>query len=319
MILGRWEVLSVVLLIAPIGAAVGACKFNSSELRVTMSELHPVIKAQINGTEVSFIVDSGAFYSFLSPSAASRSKLALSRPPASVVLTGAGARNVDMRWTIVQDLRLDGAAYKNAGFLIAPMVDRGGILGQNILNAGDAEYDLADGVIRLGHSEGCEGLPLAYWASAGRAYSVIAIQSSDTAGAQTIGSALLNGIEVSVGFDTGSATSLVSLGAAKRAGVTPQSRGVVDAGYSLGSARHPFRTWIAPFASFKIGEEELPAPRLRMGDIGAPIDMLLGADFFSSHRIYVANGRRKIYFTYNGGPVFNASPNAARYSPGQRN
>jgi len=32
--------------------------------------------------------------------------------------------------------------------------------------------------------------------------------------------------------------------------------------------------------------------------------MLLGADFFMSHRIYVANGRRMIYFTYNGGPVF---------------
>jgi tetratricopeptide (TPR) repeat protein len=33
--------------------------------------------------------------------------------------------------------------------------------------------------------------------------------------------------------------------------------------------------------------------------------MLLGADFFLSHRIYVANGQRKLYFTYNGGPVFN--------------
>ena len=33
--------------------------------------------------------------------------------------------------------------------------------------------------------------------------------------------------------------------------------------------------------------------------------MLIGADFFLSHRIYVASSQRKLYFTYNGGPVFN--------------
>jgi tetratricopeptide (TPR) repeat protein len=32
--------------------------------------------------------------------------------------------------------------------------------------------------------------------------------------------------------------------------------------------------------------------------------MLLGADFFLSHRIFVSNSQHKIYFTYNGGPVF---------------
>jgi tetratricopeptide (TPR) repeat protein len=33
--------------------------------------------------------------------------------------------------------------------------------------------------------------------------------------------------------------------------------------------------------------------------------MLIGPDFFLSHRIYVANSQQKLYFTYNGGPVFN--------------
>jgi hypothetical protein len=35
--------------------------------------------------------------------------------------------------------------------------------------------------------------------------------------------------------------------------------------------------------------------------------MLLGADFFVSHRIYVSNAQHKMYFTYNGGPVFSAA------------
>jgi tetratricopeptide (TPR) repeat protein len=55
-----------------------------------------------------------------------------------------------------------------------------------------------------------------------------------------------------------------------------------------------------------MGQEEIKNTRLRIGDIDLPnADMLIGADFFLSHRIYVANSQRKLYFTYNGGPVFN--------------
>ena len=49
--------------------------------------------------------------------------------------------------------------------------------------------------------------------------------------------------------------------------------------------------------------------------------MLLGSDFFLAHHIYVAYSQDKVYFTYNGGPVFdlNALPPArARLRPGAR-
>jgi tetratricopeptide (TPR) repeat protein len=64
-------------------------------------------------------------------------------------------------------------------------------------------------------------------------------------------------------------------------------------------------TWVAPFASFKIGDEEIKNTKLRVGDTSMDSDMLIGADFFLSHRIYVASSQRKVYFTFNGGPVFN--------------
>ncbi len=35
--------------------------------------------------------------------------------------------------------------------------------------------------------------------------------------------------------------------------------------------------------------------------------MLIGADFFLSHRVYVSNAQKRIFFTYNGGPVFDLS------------
>src|SRR5262249_18166067 len=58
--------------------------------------------------------------------------------------------------------------------------------------------------------------------------------------------------------------------------------------------------------SFKIGDEEIQHTKLRFGDLTLPdTDMLIGADFFLSHRVFVATSQRKLYFTYNGGPVFN--------------
>ena len=41
-------------------------------------------------------------------------------------------------------------------------------------------------------------------------------------------------------------------------------------------------------------------------------DVLIGADFFMAHHVYVANSQGKLYFTYSGGPVFRtAVPQAA--------
>jgi tetratricopeptide (TPR) repeat protein len=91
---------------------------------------------------------------------------------------------------------------------------------------------------------------------------------------------------------------------------------VVEAGYSFGVGRGDARTWITPVESFKIGEEEIRNTRLRIADADfagrQAIDMLLGADFFLSHHIYIANSQKKLYFTYNGGPVFNLT--GAKYA-----
>jgi tetratricopeptide (TPR) repeat protein len=68
--------------------------------------------------------------------------------------------------------------------------------------------------------------------------------------------------------------------------------------------RSYLQSWLAPFSSFKIGDEEIKNFKMRMGDLGIGADMLLGADFFLAHRVLVSNSQHKIYFTYNGGPVF---------------
>jgi hypothetical protein len=120
---------------------------------------------------------------------------------------------------------------------------------------------------------------------------------------QTIGTAFVNGVKMRVMFDTGAASSMLSRDAAERAGVPVKGPNVVFGGVTTGVGRKPVRTWIAPIEDFKIGDEEVRNTRLRLGDLGgSDVDMLLGADFFLSHHIYVANSQGRLFFTYNARP-----------------
>jgi tetratricopeptide (TPR) repeat protein len=116
-------------------------------------------------------------------------------------------------------------------------------------------------------------------------------------------------------FDTGAGTTTLTREGEKQAGVKPDSAGVVDGGLIYGVGRHPVQSWIATFDSFKIGDEEVRNARLRLSDARLPHSgMLIGADFFLSHRIYVASSQHKLYFTYNGGTVFNLTETVASTS-----
>jgi tetratricopeptide (TPR) repeat protein len=189
-----------------------------------------------------------------------------------------------------------------------------GLLGQNVLRIADVEYDLANGVMRLVWPKGdCKRTALAYWADAdNKTYSVIDIESASAAQPHTKSVAYLNGIKIRVLFDTGAAQSILTLGAAKHAGITASSAGVTDGGESFGLGHRLTRTWITRFATFKIGNEEVQHAQLRFGDINlVGSDMLIGADFFLSHRVYVASSQNRLYFTYNGGPVFDLTARSA--------
>jgi tetratricopeptide (TPR) repeat protein len=120
-------------------------------------------------------------------------------------------------------------------------------------------------------------------------------------------------------FDSGAYKSLLSLKAAARAGVKVDSPGVIEGGLTGGVGRNLVRSYIAPFSSFKFADgEEIKNARLRVADIDIGIaDMLIGADFFLSHRIFIANTQDKLYFTYNGGPVFDLRATSKPASPDQ--
>ena len=291
-------------------ATKAACTLGKvAELKVTMSGKTPVISALINGKEARFAVDSSSYYNIISTSAAANSGLRLMPPPEWLAAKGADGKGL-LSVSVADEFVVGGVRVKNIEFLAAGN-DSGsgveGVLGQSFFANYDVEYDLANGAIRLMRPDGCAEAGLAYWATANQTYSMVEINSITPAQPFVAGVALLNGAQVRVLFDTGASASRISPQAARQAGLKVNPSDLVDAGYSRGMGRPAVLTHLAPFSSFKVGDEEIRNPRLRVGDTREGIDMLLGADFFLSHRIYVSNAQHKMYFTYNGGPVFSAS------------
>jgi tetratricopeptide (TPR) repeat protein len=307
---------------APALAASGKCKLAKfAEFPIMMNERSPETVAKINGTEVRLIVDTGSFYSLLDPYKASA--LGLKASPAPVAYTG---KAFGVHLTKVKEFALPGLTLNNLEFIIPDDLHfagpRVGTLGRNVLQLGDAEYDFAGGLARLIKAEDCSDTVLAYWVRPGDPYSVIKlhIPMKEELRPPVLGTVYVNGMATRAIFDTGSPTSFLTVKAAAKAGIKLDSPGVVPAGDVTRVDRSMIQTYLAPVTVFKIGDEEIHNTRLRLGDMDiAEADMLVGADFFLSHHVYVANSQDKLYFSYNGGPVFDltarraagSSPNVA--------
>lgn len=311
------------LALAAAGPASAACQFQKiAEVPVTMEGLQPTLMAQINGKDGKFLIDTGAFFSGVTADTAARYGMKKSIAPFGAKVLGVGGVQRDMQAVSAENFTFAGVGFRNSDFILVGRIGGSGIvgnIGENLMGPFDVEYDFANGAIRYFKATGC-GLDanLAYW-SAGMALSRIPVIDPPSILTAIIADAKVDGHTIRVMFDSGASLSVMSRNAAGRAGIRVNSEGVVNGGTSYGIYGKGLDAFLAPFASFAIGSEEIKNTRLRVADIDLRnADMLLGADFFLSHRILISNSQKKVYFTYNGGPVFRldqASQQLAKASP----
>jgi tetratricopeptide (TPR) repeat protein/predicted aspartyl protease len=291
---------------------------------VDMQGLRPVVSTKINGMEARFMLDTGSFFSTIWRDAATQYRLPIAPVPGgSFSIAGLGGRE-NAHLATAQSFDFFGLHLRNTKFLVIDQTvdsDTLGLIGQDLLRAFDVEFDLANGTVRFFKPVGCEHQPLAYWAVS-TPYSSVDLGHTDPSEPHLRTTATINGHRVSVWFDTGSPRSMLSLVAAARAGITPNSPGVTFLGLSGGIGPASNQLWSAPVDDFQIGGEKVQhthllirnlEPQHAAGDMSSwTPDLLLGADYFLSHRIYVAYSQDKLYFTYNGGPLFDLNvPQAA--------
>ncbi len=290
------------------GAAQARCTASMMELPVKMVGHRAIATIGINGTKVPMVVDSGAFFSILTGSTAAQLKLPLSHLPFGMEIQGVAGNMADARKTTVKDVQLLDGELHDIDFVVGGNeLDAGGmgLLGRNFLAATDVEYDLAHGMIRLvWPSDECAKTSMAYWAGDTPVSQIELLHERENRSKiPAIRTTLeLNGHKTIALFDTG-ATTMVSLSAAHKAGV--KDADMTPDGELTGVGRGKAGEWTADFDRVQLGGEAVLHNRLEVGDYDmADNDMLIGIDFFLSHRLYVSKKQWRMYFTYNGGPVF---------------
>jgi clan AA aspartic protease (TIGR02281 family) len=323
--IARLALAAACLIFGPWGRAAQACELRQiAELPVIMSGDQPLVELSVNGARVRFLIDTGSSTTLLTRAGAQ----ALGLKPVSVDGTtfyGVGG-HANAGLVRIREFKLGGLVMHNLDILVSGYVVSDqvvGVLGRDVLlSGGDLELDLAHNAVRLTKPKDCRGDEVAYWANS---YFLATLDAQSTQ--MTVG-ASLNGQPISALLDSGAGHSIVSLSAARLAGVTPQAQDAAAVGARSGMGGE-VRAWAGTFKTLGVGGEVVRNAKLEFADlfskdmevstgshvktdpVGLP-DMLLGADFMIAHRIYIAASQGKVYFTYNGGPMFNLPASAAR-------
>jgi predicted aspartyl protease len=265
----RHRLASVLAISAAIAAAAGsasaACQFQKiAEVPVTMDGLRPTIMAKINGQDAKFLVDTGAFFGGVTPEAAARYGMKRTAAPYGMSIQGVGGQKRDLQAVAADNFTFAGVGFRNTQFVLVGRIGGDGIvgnIGENLMGPFDVEYDFANGVIRYFKATGCGyDANLAYW-SQGLPLSRVSIIDPSNILLKVVTNAKVDGHTIRVTFDSGSTLSVLSRNAAARAGVVIGSEGVVSGGVSYGIYGKGLESFLAPFASFAIGDEEIKNTR----------------------------------------------------------
>ncbi len=298
------------------------------ELPVTTTGQGATIDAQLDGQPARLIVDTGSPATLLFGGAPKKFGLT-SHPLNQLKFYGVGGESAAAS-VHLKELKVGNLADTNLDMIVTGPQTLGGadgLLGANFLMQADVEFDYPEQKIRFFRPHNCVGDQVVYW---GKAYAVEPMAASATKEIKLHVS--INGVRIPAEMDTGSGGTVLTTAMAAKLGVRPDSTGVVDAGPTQGMGPERERSFVGVFGSFGFGDETIRNAKLRIADlyhadtqvnIGTRIpaakfdepEMLLGADFFKAHRVYVSRDQRKVYVSYMGGPVFDTRAPPAPPAP----
>ena len=147
-------------------ASAGCRILEEARINVRTLDNRVVTAGRIDGAPVLVLIDTGTAFSFLTRATADRLHLIRQADPRYQIFGVGGQADTDE--TYVRRLEVGSLLTQNAWLLLlnperGPEPGVGLVLGEKLLSRYTTEFDLAHGVIRLLHPEGCESDELTYW------------------------------------------------------------------------------------------------------------------------------------------------------------
>ena len=265
-------------------------------IRYVGEGLMPAVEGTINGTPAVMLVDTGAFQTSLTRNGATRRDLSLFMT--GDVVQGIGGRS-NLYLARLKDFSI-GPIRSSRGMelnvigstSVTPAFDA--ILGAPFLLQMDLELDLRARRMKFYRPRDCDKTELLLWKED---TVVLPFARSDDEGPNPHFTVVVNGKKLDAIIDSGAHRSVMTLAAAKRAGIDVNGRGAVRLGEVGGVGTRLAPHWIAPVNQVQFGDETIH--EVEIGVIapqGADdFDLLLGQDFLRAHRVLFAMRQEKLY------------------------
>ena len=301
-------------------AAIAECRIQQiAEIKVRIENSRPLIEGEINGKSVLMLADTGAQSSTIVRSKSNELGLKPLAVP-GMRFQGVGGGSA-ASFVTVDKVSFGGMAsggfkmfVTGEGEVDADPNAPAAVIGADFLGQADVEFDLPNKIIRLLRISGCSEGQAVYW---NKPYAVTPL-AGVLKGAQFEVDVAINGKTVRALLDSGAVRSVLTVEGAATAGIEAQSAAGPQF-HGLGGLTGQAN--LAQLDSFAIDTEVVRNAQLPVADLfgankkvtlgsWAPRyqmdfpEMLLGGDFFLSHRILVARSEKRVYLTYSGGPIF---------------
>ena len=285
-----------------------------STLAVLTTRGQPMVQAELDGTPVAFVVDTGAASSTISSAAAD--KIGLQTDYDRRASLGGVGGNVFVYATKINRLSFGTAEARDQEFWRVEQppfavggLPVGGLFGADFLSNYDVLFDLPNGRIRLFHGQNCDG-PIVPPLSD----PLVGLPFDFDDSRHIIVPARVDDHPIEAILDSGAGRTVLNLDDAHAAGVT---QAMLDADRRIGSSgidgRH-LNDFLHEFRSLAIGDETRRPALLAVSDIVTPT--LLGDDFFRRNQVWISYPHRMVFFHPVGAVQVLPSSEAARSAPG---
>ena len=258
----------------------------------------PVVRAGINGHPVALIVDTGATVSLIGTSHVD--PLGLEVLGAYGTIQGVGGREFSQA-VKVDSLEMGPSKASNftviAGGKFGSSIDGlpiVGLFGNDFLSNYDTIIDIPDHVVRLVRTENC---PSATPGWGGKIHAIPVTHSSSDSLKTTL-EVKINDHAADATLDTGSANTLVTRSAARRAGVTRAMLQQDPVSLTWGVTHDPLKAYHHLFSTFEVGGIVFHNIRLTVVEDIPEGDVLLGSDFMQHYRLWIERGS-KLYVQHD--------------------